>query len=377
MSKIKSLLSISGADYFGAAISSIFWFILATLISPEEFGEIHYYLAIAGLAYGISLIGSSDAISVYVAKKIQLQSTLSLLSLIIGAVTAIVIIIQFTRIDVSFLLLAFIINDLAIGYLVGKKLFVNYSKYILTQKSLTLALGISFYFIFGPDWIIYALALSYVHFSIIIYKIFASSKVSFSLLKSHVGFVGNNYSMKLLGVVGTQVDKIIIVPLIGLEILGNYALALQIVTILMILPSIVFKYTLPHDASGGDTKRIKMLTLVGAIGLSIFGITLLPIILSDIFPKYNEAVIAIQIVSIAIIPATITSFYASKLLGMEKSKTLLISKALMAITVIIGILLLAPTFKIIGASIAFVLSIMAEATFLVLSYHLWVKKSIQ
>ena len=376
MGKIKNLLSISGADYLGAGISSIFWFILATLISPEEFGEIHYYLAIAGLAYGISLIGSSDAISVYVAKKIQLQSTLSLLSLIIGTVSAIVIIIQFTRLDVSFLLLAFIINDLAIGYLLGKKLFVNYSKYILTQKSLTLALGISFYFIFGPDWIIYALALSYVHFSIIIYKIFTSSKVSFSLLKPHVGFVGNNYSMKLLGVVGTQVDKIIIVPLIGLEILGNYALALQIVVILMIFPSIVYKYTLPHDASGGDTKRIKLLTLVGAIGLSIFGITLLPIILSDIFPKYNEAVIAIQIVSIAIIPATITTFYTSKLLGMEKSKTLLIAKALMAITVIIGILLLAPTFKIIGASIAFVLSIIIETVFLVLSYHLWIKKSI-
>ena len=107
MGKIKNLLSISGADYFGAAISSVFWFILATLISPEEFGEIHYYLAIAGLAYGISLIGSSDAISVYVAKKIQLQSTLSLLSLVIGTISAIVIALQFTRIDVSFLLLVF------------------------------------------------------------------------------------------------------------------------------------------------------------------------------------------------------------------------------------------------------------------------------
>ena len=201
MSKIKNLLSISGADYIGAGISGVFWFILATLISPEEFGEINYYLAIAGLAYGISLIGSSDAISVYVAKKIQIQSTLSLLSLIIGGVSAIVIITQFTRIDVSFLLLAFIVNDLAIGYLLGKKLFVNYSKYLLTQKSLTLTLGISFYFILGPDGIIYALALSYVHFSIIIYKIFASSKVNFSLLKSNAGFVGNNYSIKLLSVV--------------------------------------------------------------------------------------------------------------------------------------------------------------------------------
>ena len=145
--------------------------------------------------------------------------------------------------------------------------------------------------------------------------------------------------MKLLGVIGTQVDKIVIVPLIGLEILGNYALAVQIIIVLMIFPCIVYKYTLPQDATGVETKRIKMVTLIGAIGLSIFGMTLLPIILSDIFPKYSEAVIAIQIISIAIIPATITQFYTSKLLGMEKSKMILISRILMAATTIIGILL--------------------------------------
>ena len=375
LSKIKNLLSISGADYLGAGISGIFWFTLATLISPEEFGEIHYYLAIAGLAYGISFIGSSDAISVYVAKKIQLQSTLSLLSLVIGTISAIVIILHFTRIDVSFLLLVFIVNDLAIGYLLGKKLFVSYSKYILTQKSLTLALGISFYFIFGPDGIIYALALSYVHFLIIIYKIFRSSKIDFSVLKSHAGFVSNNYLMKLLTVVETQVDKIIIVPLIGLEILGNYALALQIVFILMIFPGIIYKYTLPQDATGVETKRIKMIALVIAVGLSILGITLLPTILLEFFPKYSDAVTAIQIVSITIVPAAIAHFYTSKLLGMEKSKTAVISRALKAITVIVGILLLAPTFKIIGLSVAFVLSAIIETVFLVLSYHLWIKRS--
>ena len=375
MSKIKNLLSISGADYLGAGISGIFWFTLATLLSPEEFGEIHYYLAIAGLAYGISFIGSSNVISVYVAKKIQLQSTLSLLSLVIGTISAIVIILHFTRIDVSFLLLVFIINDLAIGYLLGKKLFVSYSKYILTQKSLTLALGISFYFIFGPDGIIYALALSYVHFLIIIYKIFRSSKIDFSALKSHAGFIGNNYLMKLLTVVETQVDKIIIVPLIGLEILGNYALALQIVFILMIFPGIIYKYTLPQDATGVETKRIKIVALVGSVGLSILGIILIPIILPEIFPKYSEAVTAIQIISIAIVPAAIVYFYTSKLLGMEKSKTLVISRGLKAITVIVGILLLAPTFKIIGLSVAFVLSAIIETVFLVLSYHLWIKRS--
>ena len=90
----------------------------------------------------------------------------------------------------------------------------------------------------------------------------------------------------------------------------------------------------------------------------------------------SDAGIAIQILSVAIIPSTITLLYTSKLLGMEKSKMVLISKAIMAITIITSILLLATTWELIGISIAFVLSTIVEAVFLVLSYHLWVKKSI-
>jgi len=48
----------------------------------------------------------------------------------------------------------------------------------------------------------------------------------------------------------------------------------------------------------------------------------------------------------------------------------------MAATIIVGILLLAPTFKIIGASVAFVLSSLVETIFLVSSYHLWIKKPV-
>ena len=376
MSKTKNLLSISVADSLGAGIGAIFWFILATLILPEKFGEIHYFLGIAGLAYGISLIGSSDVISVYVAKKLRLQSTISLISLISGTISAIVVVVLFTRGDVGFILIGYIINDLAIGYLLGKKLFFSYSKYVITQKSLTLVLGISFYFILGPDWIIYALALSYVHFAIIILKIFIGTKVNFSILKSHLGFVSNNYVMNLLTIVRSQVDKIIIVPLIGFEIVGNYVLALQVVVVLTILPSIIYKYTLPHDASGDDTKRIKIFALVCAVGFSILGITIAPILLPNIFPNFSDAGIAIQILSVAIIPSTITLLYTSKLLGMEKSKMVLISKAIMAITITTSILLLATTWELIGISIAFVLSTIVEAIFLVLSYHLWVKKSI-
>ena len=306
MNKVSGLLSITTADIVGAGITAIFWFILAALMLPEEYGQIHYFMGIAGLAYGISLIGTSEVVTVYVAKKIQLQSTLVFLGLIVGCISAIIISIIFSRVDVSFLLIAFILNDLAIGYLLGKKFFSQYSKYIITQKSLTLVLGILFYFIAGADGIIFALALSYIHFIIIIIKIFKNSVINFTLLKKHVNFVGNNYLIHISGTVRSQVDKILIAPLIGFEILGNYALALQAYALLKVFSNIFYKYILPHDSSGEKIHKIKYLMISGSIGITIFGLTVLPIILPYVFPRFIESGTAIQIISLAVIPPTVS-----------------------------------------------------------------------
>ena len=136
MNKVSGLLSITTADIVGAGITAIFWFILAALMLPEEYGQIHYFMGIAGLAYGISLIGTSEVVTVYVAKKIQLQSTLVFLGLIVGCISAIIISIIFSRVDVSFLLIAFILNDLAIGYLQVRNSFHSIQSILLRRRVL-------------------------------------------------------------------------------------------------------------------------------------------------------------------------------------------------------------------------------------------------
>ena len=60
----------------------------------------------------------------------------------------------------------------------------------------------------------------------------------------------NNYWINVSGAVGGQIDKLIIAPILGFALLGNYSLALQVVAILFVIPGIVFKYTLSHDATG-------------------------------------------------------------------------------------------------------------------------------
>jgi len=365
MKGIKGILSLSVGDYGGAIIVSAFWFLLAFLISPEEYGEIHYFIGIAGLAFSISLLTTQETIVVYTAKNVKLAPTLFLISLIAGGIAAVVITALFSRFDSSFLLLGFIVNDLAIGYIVGKKLFTKYPKYFLLQKSLTFVLGISFFYLFGVEGIIFAIALSYGHFLFIIAKVFRTSSIDFSLLKKHRGFIGNNYFMNVSGAVRSHIDKIIIVPLIGFEILGNYALALQIYAVLMIFSNIIYRYALPHDASGTSTRKIKLIGLSYAVGVSMLGFTILPMIVPQIFEKFNDIGPAIQIISLAIIPTTIGLFYTSQILGREKSSVILASRILGSISIIAMLVVLAPLYGMVGAASAFVLSALVGCVFLV------------
>jgi len=365
MKGIKGILSLSVGDYGGAIIVSAFWFLLAFLISPEEYGEIHYFIGIAGLAFSISLLTTQETIVVYTAKNVKLAPTLFLISLIAGGIAAVVITALFSRVDSSFLLLGFIVNDLAIGYIVGKKLFTKYPKYFLLQKSLTFVLGISFFYLFGVEGIIFAIALSYGHFLFIIAKVFRTSSIDFSLLKKHRGFIGNNYFMNISGAVRSHIDKIIIVPLIGFEILGNYALALQIYAVLMIFSNIIYRYALPHDASGTSTRKIKLIGLSYAVGVSMLGFTILPMIVPQIFEKFNDIGPAIQIISLAIIPTTIGLFYTSQILGREKSSVILASRILGSISIIAMLVVLAPLYGMVGAASAFVLSALVGCVFLV------------
>ena len=352
----KDLMSIGTANLFGSGISAIFWFSLASLINPEEYGQIHYFLAIAGMAQLLSLISTTNALQVYVAKNIKIHSTLFFISIIAGIVSSLVVFLFFSRTDTSLLVLGYIIFELSNGFLLGKKLFSNYAKFFLTQKILTVIFGFGLYFTFGVDGIIFGLVLSYVPYIWILVNEFRNTRIDFSLLKPRKGFLINNYGINISSAVGGQMDKLIIAPILGLELLGNYSLAMQFFVILLLLPTTVFKYLLTQDSSGKNTKNLKKNTIFASVGLTMFGIVILPMIIPILFPNYIDTVIAIQIISVAIIPGTIGIFYDSKLLSIEKSKFLVIGKGIGLFTMISGFVILGPIYGIIGLAVTLVVS---------------------
>ena len=360
----KGLLSIGFADIVGSAISGLFWLYIASQVNPDVFGELIYFISIAGLAQLVSLIGSSNALTVYTAKNVKIQSTLFLISLLATAISLATITIFYNRIDAGLLAVGFVLFSLVNSVILGNKLFVKYSKLVLSQKILTLILGLGLYFVFDVYGIIYGLALSYIPHLIIFVKEFSRTKIDFTLLKTRRGFIINNYVMNLTAGLGGTVDKLIIAPVLGFALLGNYSLAAQMLTIMMMFSAVVYKYLLPMDASGESNKKIRQIALVISIIIAILGVTILPNVIDWLFPKFIDAKDAIQIMSLGVVPGTVSILYGSKFLGMEKSKIVMIPKLVSLGIVIGGFLYFGPIYGTVGLAWVIVTALTWESIFL-------------
>ena len=363
---IRDISAVGGADIFGTAMSAIFWFYLASQIEPSSYGEIGWFLGIAGLFSGIALFGTASTLTVYTAKKTQIQSTLNFISLSASVILSFIVIVlfpSFYTIDIGIILIAYVINTLAIGDLLGRKHYSNYSKYTLVQKGLTLGLGFSFFYFFGYESIIFALAISYVlHFKRI-FSIFKEMKINFNLIKPRIGFIGNNYFMSMLTIASGQVDKIVVAPLLGFAILGNYSLSVQVISVMLILPNVFQKYLLPQESTGVKNKKPKIIVIVFSVFITILGIFVAPTLINVFFPKFTEAVDVIRIMSLVIIPTTVSLILESEFLGNEKSRVVLIGTAILVTSLIIGMLVLGSLMGIEGVAYSLVIAHTAKLGF--------------
>ena len=214
--------------------------------------------------------------------------------------------------------------------------------------------------------IILGIAISFFPFGFLIYKEFKNTKMDFSLVSSRVGFIFNNYLLDLTNAFNGSLDKLIIAPLLGFGLLGNYQLGIQFMVILHLVPGIIFQYTLSHDATGNQNKLLKKSIILFSILLAFLSIILAPIVLPILFPKFTEAIEIIQIMSISVIPATITTTYISKFLGMDKSKIVIIGSGLYLGVQIPAILILGAIWGVNGAAISIVIASIIQAIYFIL-----------
>lgn len=355
--KILDISSIGITDGVGTCIAGMFWFYIASELGPENYGEVIFLISIAALVSGIALFGSNNTILVLSAKKVDIQATIYLITIVANIIGSIIIFALFFNLGISLVIIAYAMFSLVTFDLLGRKLYGSYSRYIIIQKILLVGFGIGLYYLIGENGILIGIALSHVHFIFHIVKSFKNSKINFNLIRERKEFFLNNFVISISGTFYGSIDKLIIVPLLGFIILGNYSLGLQFFSLLSLLPAMSVKYLTAQNISGIPNKKLKKIIVSVSIGIAILGSTVGPIIISNIFPKFVESEDVIRIISWAVIPLTIQStYYFPKFWAQEKNR-LIVYTSIITITIqIIGIITLGPLYGVVGIALAFVIS---------------------
>ena len=373
MSKIKDIIfrirdisTLGIADIGGSAIGGIFWIFIASLVGVENYGQIGYFLAISSIVSILSLAGASNMLLVNLPKGVKIQPPMFLISIICGLISSTILFFIFFKFEVSIVIIGFVVFNLVVSELLGLRLYKTYLRYVITQKILMVVLGISFYYLFGPYGVILGVGLSYLSYSVRIIKIFKGEKINFSLIKTRSRFLMNSYIYDLSNALIGSFDKIIIGPLFGFMILGNYQLGMQFWSMLVIIPNVFYKFLVTQEAGGNSTGKMTKFVILAAVIITLLGVFVSPIILPILFPKFIHATDILQIISFASIPNAISLIFISKFMACEKIRVVLFGSIVFLGVQIPSIILLGSEYGINGIAASIVLSESIQAIYYVI-----------
>lgn len=133
------------------------------------------------------------------------------------------------------------------------------------------------------------------------------------------------------------------------------------------MPSLSIKYLVAQDATGIPNKKLKKIMVLSSVRIALLGSIIAPMIIGEIFPKFENAEEIIRIISFGVIPSTITSAYLfPKFWANERNKIILSTSILILVIQIIGIILLGPIYGAKGIAISFLISLSIGTGFAVI-----------
>ena len=365
----KGLTTIGAATFISNGLGGLFWFYMASLMGTEAYGQVSYFLAIGIIGSRISLLGFANTIMVYSAKGVKIQPPIYLIAILGSVITSLILFFVFLYdASISLYVIGFVIFSLITSDLLGRKQYRSYAKYLISQKIILIILSVSLYHVIGLIGVILGIAISFLPYSFVIYKEFKNTKIDFSLVRSRAKFITNSFATDLTGTFGGYLDKLIVAPMLGFALLGNYQLGIQFMLIFEIVPIMFYHYLLPKDARNESNTNLKKIIMLISVVLCVLAIILSPIVIPILFPEFTEAVSVIQILSIAIIPFTVTTILNSQFFGTERTRFVLIGSIILVSVQIPSIIGLAALYGINGAAIGILLGNTCQAIYLILSY---------
>jgi O-antigen/teichoic acid export membrane protein len=350
-----------GSTFLGA----FFWFILASLISVDNYGLANYYIAIASIFAGMATIGLNITVTTYLAKgERKLLYEANSLTLVSGIASALVLsIFQWAS---GLLAAAMIFFNMTTAEILGRKTYKEFAFVTIGQRVAQITLGLVLYFQIGVIGIVIGYFLGSFLFS---YKYLVSIKnFSFNItnLREKRNFALHSYGYSLIGQTLTNyLDKVLIGALFGYFALGLYQLGFQFFMFLSLIPGSLQQYLLPEESSGNSKHEIKILGLMLSVVASLAIFALCPYLIANFFPTFTDAIPLVSLMSLSVIPSTIAAILTASFLGNGKSKQVFTAGVIYLASLITCLTIMGLTIGILGLAIAVITAKAIQATYMV------------
>jgi len=346
------------------SLQAVFFIIFASILAPEEYGQLSYLISIAGVVSVLFRFGFRDSIIVQSAKEnykvVNQLNVLALLCITIGGISLFWI--DKYAALLSFALSLFILNQ---GNLIGKKQYKKYFLLAVIRGSFFLIIPLFTYFMFGIPGILLGIALSNMigGFDFLRHVKF---RIKLTELQINIKTLTHNFAVEASNTLPKWIDKLLILPLLGFTVVGVYQFNLQILLLCTVLPQALHSFVLSEESSGTIHKKIIAIVLGISGILTVLVISIAPLVMENFFPNYVSGIPSLQILMLSLIPQTISYIYAAKLQAAESTKVGF-SVIIKIGFLLLLIYLLAP-YDLIGLSFAVLFSTIAYTIFLAILY---------
>lgn len=367
----KGLLSIAGANGIAAIVGAIFWLYVATLLSPDNYGEVNYFLSIAFLFGSVSTLGLGITVTTFIPKKKEeIIHQANLLVFISSSLVAIGLLFFVGSFPTIIMLFGMSFFAMSIAEFLGRQDYRGFSFVIISQRVLNIPLCLVLYYLIGLEGFIIGYGFSTLLFSYNFFKSFRGFKLTFKDLRPIYHFIIHSYFVDVSNSVTRHFDKLLIGILFGFGVLGLYQIGFQFLIFLSIIPTSLFQFLLPREAAGIQSGNVIIKGLSIAVAFSLVSFTVIPSIISNLFPNFIESIEASQVMAFGIVPMTVNAILSSKLFGKERSKPILIATIIMIVSLSILIPLLGSMLGLMGLAFSVVASLSIQCISLFIMYRI-------
>lgn len=403
--RTKGFIYVTVGNLVNAALGGLFYLLCARILSVTSYGYISYYLALGFFVGSVSILGLSTTVTTFYPKEARdsLVREATLLTFLVGLATGFVAslyvfffpapagsntVYSFQTslqwlvggVDFVFMLpliLGIVFYYMTLAVALGLRLYRRFAVIVSVVRVVQLGL-VAFFYLFSAfsgyflgDLEKLMLIAYLAPFFLVSLDYFRSlfsvdrASLRFAEVRAKLTFTLHTWGMNLAQASRTVLDKIIVGLFFGLMFLGTYNLAFQFLLIFLIVPQSLLSYLLPEKAGGSVRREVEVIGLVAAVVITVFGIFLAPYLIRWLFPHFTDSIPATQVISLAVVPASVANIRASALLSEERTKIVLAGYVSALAVDVLGILLLGSSFQAVGFAAAFMLSQVVLAIILV------------